>query len=150
MDSTGSDIESRMQMSKPITRQSLGIESATTISATLGNLNNVAGSGYLKALAEILKRFPQHFHLFAGAGNVKAIRPVLHSEGVLPRVRFLGHVADVAPLLDAVDLYLASFPPSEAHSILEAMGAGENRSWFCDFRPILISTPALSLSVCAS
>ena len=56
---------------------------------------------------------------------MKAIRPVLHSGGVLPRVRFLGHVADVAPLLDAVDLYLASFPHSGGHSILEAMGAGK-------------------------
>jgi glycosyltransferase involved in cell wall biosynthesis len=56
---------------------------------------------------------------------VRAIRPVLHSEGVLPRVRFLGHVADVAPLLDAVDVYLASFPDSGRHSILEAMGAGK-------------------------
>src|SRR6266446_5962625 len=103
----------------------MGLESATTISATYGNLYKVAGSGYLKVLSEIMKRFPKHFHLFAGAGNVKAIRSHLHSEGVLPRVRFLGHVADVAPLLEVVDVYLASFPHSGGHSILEAMGAGK-------------------------
>lgn len=120
-----SDIERRLEMCEPVTRQSMGLESASSVSATFGNLYKVAGSGYLKTLSEIMKRFPKHFHLFAGAGNVKAIRSHLHSEGVLPRVRFLGHVVDVAPLLETVDVYLASFPHSGGHSILEAMGAGK-------------------------
>jgi hypothetical protein len=120
-----SDIETRLQMTELVTRQSLGLESASSVSATFGNLYKVSGSGYLKVLAEILKRFPKHFHLFAGAGNVKSIRSFLHSEGVLPRVRFLGHVGDVAPLLGAIDVYLASFPHSGGHSVIEAMGAGK-------------------------
>jgi hypothetical protein len=120
-----SDVEARMQMSEPVTRQAMGLESATTISATFGNMYEVAGSGYLRALSEIMKRFPKHFHLFAGAGNVRGVRSHLHSEGVLPRVRFLGHVSDVAPLLHVIDVYLASFPHSGGHSILEAMGAGK-------------------------
>jgi hypothetical protein len=120
-----SDIERRLEMSEPVTRQSMGLESASSVSATFGNLYKVAGSGYLRVLSEIMKRFPKHFHLFAGAGNVKAVRSHLHSEGVLPRVRFLGHVGDIAPLLESVDLYLASFPHSGGHSILEAMGAGK-------------------------
>src|SRR5207249_4960419 len=66
-----SDIETRLQTSDPVTRQSLGLESATSVSATYGNLYKVAGGGYLKALTEIMRRFPKHFHLFAGAGNVK-------------------------------------------------------------------------------
>ncbi len=120
-----SDIETRLQMTEPVTRQSLGLESASSVSGTYGNLYKVAGSAYLKVLTEILKRFPKHFHLFAGAGNVKAIRPFLHSEGVLPRVRFLGHVGDVAPLLGAIDVYLDSFPHSGRRSVIEAMGAGK-------------------------
>lgn len=120
-----SDIETRLQMTEPVTRLSLGLESASSVSATFGNLYKVSGSGYLKVLAEILKRFPKHFHLFAGAGNVKTIRSFLHSEGVLPRVRFLGHVGDVAPLLGAIDVYFASFPHSGGHSVIEAMGAGK-------------------------
>lgn len=120
-----SDIESRLQMCEPITRQSMGLESAGAVSATFGNLYKVAGPGYLKALAEIMKRFPRHFHLFAGAGNVRAMRSILHAEGVLSRVRFLGHVSDVAPLLESIDIYLASFPHSGGHSLLEAMGAGK-------------------------
>ena len=120
-----SDIELRLAASQPVTRKEVGLESAGSISATFGDLHKFAGNGYLAALSEILNRFPNHFHLFAGAGNVKAIRSRLHSEGVLPRVRFLGHVGDVAPLLDMVDVYLAPFPNSGGYSILEAMGAGK-------------------------
>jgi hypothetical protein len=120
-----SDIEARLQTVEPVTRQGMGLESASSVSATFGNLDSLPRGGYLKALAEILKRFPKHFHLFAGEGNVRAFRGVLHSEGVLPRVRFLGQVADVAPLLETVDVYLASFPHLGAQSIIEAMGAGK-------------------------
>src|SRR5262249_49010180 len=85
-----SDIEARMQMSESVTRQAMGLESASSISATFGNLSNAAGSGYLRCLSEVMKRFPKHFHLFAGPGNVRVVRSHLHAEGVLPRVRFLG------------------------------------------------------------
>ena len=72
-----------------------------------------------------MKRFPKHFHIFAGDGSVKAVRSHLHSEGVLPRVRFFGHIVDAAPLLQLIDVYLASFPESNFHPILDAMGAGK-------------------------
>lgn len=120
-----SDIETRLQMSEPITREAMGLQAAGSVSATFGNLNKVASTGYLRALSEIMKRFSKHFHLFAGAGDVKAIRPHLHSQGVLPRVRFLGNLGDVAPLFNVVDVYLAPFPKPSCRSILEAMGAGK-------------------------
>jgi hypothetical protein len=120
-----SDIEARLEMSEPVTRQSMGLESASTVSGTFGDLDKVAGTGYLRVLSEIMQRFPKHFHIFAGAGNVRGMRGLLHSEGVLPRVRFLGQVGDVAPLLEMIDVYLASFPHAGVHSILEAMGAGK-------------------------
>ena len=120
-----SDIETRLRTTKPVTLQSMGLESASTISATFGNLREMAGNGYLRALSEIMKRFPKHFHIFAGEGTVKPIRSHLHSGGVLPRVRFLGHMADVAPLLGLIDVYLASFPQSDSQRILDAMGAGK-------------------------
>src|SRR5215467_14816700 len=72
-----------------------------------------------------MKRSPRHFHLFAGPGNVRAMRSQLHSEGVLPRVRFLGDLRETAPLFNVVDVYLAAFPHSSAQSLLEAMGAGK-------------------------
>jgi predicted O-linked N-acetylglucosamine transferase (SPINDLY family) len=120
-----SDIETRLQRSEPVTRQSMGLESATTISATFGNLQDAAGTGYLRVLTEVLKRFPTHFHVFAGSGNVRSIRSRLHSDGVLPRVRFLGELADIAPLVGIVDVYLASFPQTGDQPIVDAMGAGK-------------------------
>ncbi len=120
-----SDIQQRLQTTEQVTRQSMGLESASSVSATFGNLQNVSGREYLGALSEIMMRFPKHFHLFAGAGNVKATRSHLHSEGVLPRVRFLGDIGNTASLLGTIDLYLASFPQSSAQPILDAMGAGK-------------------------
>jgi predicted O-linked N-acetylglucosamine transferase (SPINDLY family) len=120
-----SDIETRLQFSTPVSRQEMGLESASTISATFTELHNIAGSTYLRVLTEIMKRFPKHFHLFVGGGNVRAFRSQLHSAGVLPRVRFLGQVSEVAPLMNVIDIYLASFSHSGAQPILDAMGAGK-------------------------
>jgi Glycosyl transferases group 1 len=122
---SATNIESKLKVSEPVTRQSLGLESAGSVSATFGDLHHAAGREYLGVLVEIMNRFPTHFHLFAGGGNVRAMRSVLHSEGVLPRVRFLGQVSDVASLLDVLDVYLASFPICDANSVQDAMGAGK-------------------------
>jgi predicted O-linked N-acetylglucosamine transferase (SPINDLY family) len=120
-----SDVETRLQMCDPLTRQAMGLESAGTISATFGKLERSSDRNYVRVLSEIMKRFPKHFHLFAGPGNIRAMRSQLHAEGVLPRVRFLGDVQDIAPLLKVVDVYLAAFPDSTAQSVLEALGAAK-------------------------
>jgi predicted O-linked N-acetylglucosamine transferase (SPINDLY family) len=128
-----SDIETRLQFSTSVTRQEMGLESASTISATFTDLHNIAGSSYLRVLTEIMNRFPKHFHLFVGGGNVRAFRSQLHTAGVLPRIRFLGQVSEVAPLMNVIDIYLAPFPHSGAQSILEAMGSG---------KPVVVSRSA--------
>jgi hypothetical protein len=122
---SASDVETRLRTDLPATRQSLGLESTSTISATFGNLDELSKGGYARVLAEILKRFPKHFHIFAGPGNIRTLRSTLHHDGVLPQVRFLGHISDVAPLFEAVDIYLAPFPDSGGQTVLEAMGAGK-------------------------
>jgi len=119
-----SDVEARLRTAEPVTKHALGLDPASTVSATFGNLSDVARNGYLRMLSEILNRFPKHIHLFAGPGNVKGIRSFLHSEGILPRVRFLGHLGEVAPLLGVLDVFLASFPRSNSNFVLDAMGAG--------------------------
>jgi glycosyltransferase involved in cell wall biosynthesis len=120
------DIETRLQTGEPLTRLSMGLEKAGAVSATIGPLDEASGLEYLRVLSEILQRFPTHFHLFAGPGNVKAIRSFLHSDGVLPRVRFLGPMGDFAPLIGVIDLYLAPFPVCSTKSpVLAAMGAGK-------------------------
>jgi len=120
-----SDIESRLKTVAFENKHSLGIESASSVSATFSGPPRDQAAGFIKALIEILKRFPKHFHLFAGPVEVRAIRGMLHSEGVLPRVRFLGQVTDTTPLLGAIDVYLAPFPDSGRASILEMMAAGK-------------------------
>jgi hypothetical protein len=120
-----SDAEERLQASRPIARQTLGFESASCVSATFGSLSKSSGKGYLRIVSELLRRSPKHFHLFVGGGDVKAIRGYLHSEGVLTRVRFLGDMLDVAPVLESVDVYLDSFPTSNNAGVLDAMAAGK-------------------------
>jgi len=119
-----SDVEARLRTAEPVTKHALGLDPSSTVSATFGNLGDVARNGYLRMLSEILNRFPKHIHLFAGPGNVKGIRSFLHSEGILPRVRFLGALGEVAPLLGVLDVFLASFPRSNSNFVLDAMGAG--------------------------
>ncbi len=120
-----SDIEDRLNACVPATRSSFGLDDAETVSGTFGNLYKVADRTYLESLAEILKRFPRHFHVFAGAGDEAAIKDSLNAAGVLSRVRFVGHIHDVAPLLGLIDLYLNSFPHSGGQSVLEPMAAGK-------------------------
>jgi|GEM_PF-2389226 len=119
-----SDIEDRLAARAPFRRRSLGLESAASVSGTFGGLDKASRQSYLHALSAILKRFPKHYHLFAGAGEVRSIRAYLHAEGVLTRVRFLGPMSDLAPLLASLDVYLDSFPESGEQAVVDAMGAG--------------------------
>src|SRR5262249_25535459 len=107
-----------------ITRQALGLAPACSVSATFGDLEGLSAS-YLRALCTILKRFPKHFHLFAGSGDVKTARTHLHAEGVLPQVRFVGTVALAESLIEVVDLYLTPFPSSQSDFTLKAIAAGK-------------------------
>lgn len=120
-----SDIEERFRACTPMTRQEVGAGDAETVSGTFGNLFKVSETGYLKALSTVLRRFPRHYHIFAGAGDPEPIRSFLAAEGVVDRVRLLGHLPDVAPLLDPIDLCLNSFPVSGGQSVLEPMAAGK-------------------------
>jgi hypothetical protein len=120
-----SNIEERLKACPPQLRQSVGLESATTVSATFGDLRRVSDSGYLRVLSGILKNLPQHFHLFAGPGDVKTVRAYLHAEGVLPRVRFLGSVPDASSVLSVTDVVLAPFSHPDEFQLTEAMGAGK-------------------------
>jgi glycosyltransferase involved in cell wall biosynthesis len=120
-----SDIEDRLSSCARRTRQSLGIDSAQTVSGTFGNLYKVYDATYLHTMAKIMKRFPAHFHIFAGSGDNASIKEFFRQEGLLPRILFLGHMPDVAPLLDCIDIYLNSFPESGGQSVLEPMAAAK-------------------------
>jgi glycosyltransferase involved in cell wall biosynthesis len=80
---------------------------------------------FVHVLIRIMQRFPSHFHLFAGIGEVRAIRGLLHSEGVLSRMRFLGTLGDATRLMRVIDVGLVAFPDPGHDSILDMMGAGK-------------------------
>jgi glycosyltransferase involved in cell wall biosynthesis len=120
-----SDIEKDLQSATFETRESLGLETASSVSATLSAPPHDRSIGFIRTVIEFLKRYPSHFHFLGGISNVRAIRGLLHSEGVLPRVRFLGPNSSARPLLAAVDLYLAAFPDPHSNGVLEMMAAGK-------------------------
>jgi hypothetical protein len=120
-----SDIEERLRQLPENMRQVMGIEEAETVSATVEDLRNVSDPRFLDMLTRILTLFPKHFHVFAGSGDVKSIRAHLHSEGVLPRVRFMGSMSDADSVMAVADVYLAPFLGSSSTSLLDAMGAGK-------------------------
>ena len=118
-----SDIAERIRECPPDMRHLMGLGAAETVSATLGDLQQVSEPKYLYAVTGLLKVFPNHFHLFAGNGDVKAIRAALHAEGVLPRVRFLGAISDTASVMAVTDVYLCPFRKFDESPLMEAMGA---------------------------
>lgn len=120
-----SDIEERMRECPPNLRQLMTLEAADTVSATLGDLRNASDERFLRVLTEILKQFPNHFHLFAGPGDVKSIRGYLHAEEVLPRVRFMGSTSEAASVMALTNVYLAPFLDTGDGLVIEAMGAGK-------------------------
>jgi predicted O-linked N-acetylglucosamine transferase (SPINDLY family) len=104
----------------------MGIPERASVSATFGDLSKLSvESGYIQALSEILKRFPNHYHLFSGPGDIRAIRAYLHAEGVLTRVRFMGNMSDVSQLVAISDLYMDVFPDSDPRWSGEARSAGK-------------------------
>jgi Glycosyl transferases group 1 len=120
-----SDIEKELQSSTFQTRESLGLEAASSVSATLSTPPRDRNIGFIRIIVELLKRHPQQFHFLGGISDVRAIRGLLHSEGVLPRIRFLGQNSQASPLLAVVDVYLAAFPDTNGNGVLEMMAAGK-------------------------
>jgi hypothetical protein len=120
-----SNIEELLQGCPPNLRQLMALESAETVSATLGDLKHASDPGFLRVLADLLRNSPKHFHLFAGPGDVKPVRGCLHAEEVLPQVRFMGSMSESASVLAVTDVYLSPFLDSADGPILDAMGAGK-------------------------
>ncbi len=117
-----SDIEERLESCLHHTPDEFEMAGAETVSGTYGNLFKVSPA-YVRTLIRILARFPAHYHLFAGAGDSAPIQKPLHAAGLMSRVRFLGHVDDIAGLLNMTDVYLNTFPVSGGQSVLEPMAA---------------------------
>ncbi len=116
-----SDIEDRLAVCSPASRMDFDVVGAETVSGTFGNLFKASSEEYIRTLVRILERFPKHYHLIAGSGDEEPLRQGLDAAGLLSRVRFLGYMDDVAPILNLIDVYLNTFPVSGGQSILEPM-----------------------------
>src|SRR5262249_51220906 len=66
-----SDIEERMQTVAFESQESLAIDSASTVSASFSGPTR-SQNMFVNVIVEILKRFPRHFHFFAGPADVRA------------------------------------------------------------------------------
>jgi len=120
-----SNIERELETSIFQSPESLGLAAANSVSATLSAPPGDRSLAFIRTIVEVLKRHPHHFHFLGGITDVRAIRGMLHSEGVLPRIRFLGPNSQASPLLGAVDVFLAAFPDSNGNGVLEMMAAGK-------------------------
>jgi hypothetical protein len=121
--SASSDIAERLQALPKNLRQLMGIDAARTVSATMEDLQYAAEPRFLEMLTRIMNAFPTHFHIFAGAGEVRNIRAHLHADGVLSRVRFLA-ASDTESVLAATDVCFEPGKSSNPQLVLDAMAAG--------------------------
>jgi hypothetical protein len=121
-----SDIGERLAALPQNMRQLMALDNADTVSSTFGDLASATDPKFLDMLVGVLSTFPNHFHLFAGSGDVKTIRAHLHAEGVLSRVRFMGPMSESASVMAVSDVYFAPFFDADAEgALIEAMGAGK-------------------------
>jgi hypothetical protein len=127
-----SDLAERIEALPSNMKQLLGLDAAETVSATFEDLRHASDPPFLDMLSRTLNAFPNHFHVFAGPGDVKNIRAHLHAEGVLPRVRFMGSTSDAESVMAVTDVYLAPETPNNRR-VLDAMAAG---------KPVVVSVGA--------
>ena len=106
-------------------------EDASHVAAIVAHVSEVKGyPTFLEAAARVLTAYPHALFLCAGGettsqGYTDSMRRLARDLGISARVRFLGAVADVRPVLRAADLFVL---PSEQEGLplaaLEAMSCG--------------------------
>jgi glycosyltransferase involved in cell wall biosynthesis len=108
-------------------RRAHAIPDGAPVLAVVARLQALKGhDDLLCCLPELWQRFPELRLLVAGQGPHEAyLRTLAESLGDCGRVLFLGHCADVRPVLEAADLFvLPSHKEGLPNAILEAMAMG--------------------------
>jgi glycosyltransferase involved in cell wall biosynthesis len=113
-------------------RRSLGVAPERTLVGTIGELNRLKGQEeFLRAASRLAVDFPEADFVIAGedfsrTGEHRArIQKLVSELGLEGRVHFTGWLKDVAPLLDALDLFVsASRMESFGLAIVEALASG--------------------------
>jgi glycosyltransferase involved in cell wall biosynthesis len=122
-------------------RKGLGISSDVTIVTSVGGCWGYKNHGsIIKSLAAIPTHIPLVYVHVGQEGEGCPERKVAEAMGVASRVRFLGIVSDILPILHASDAYIMpSMSEGFGIAAVEAMGAGlpvilSNVPGLCDFR----------------
>jgi glycosyltransferase involved in cell wall biosynthesis len=113
-------------------RRRFGVEDASHVIATVGNLRYVKGLDVLiRAAARVAKEFPRAKFVIAGGvapgepGYLEELQKLCCSLNVSGMVQFMGPVKDVIPLLRASDVFcLLSRSEGFSNALLEAMACG--------------------------
>ena len=109
-------------------RQNLGLPAAAFVVGTVGRMVPIKDYGSLLQAAEKLASGGVNVHvLLVGSGPELARhqKAVAASSLLHGRVKFLGAVADIAPALNAMDVFvLPSLAEGMSNTLLEAMAAG--------------------------
>lgn len=104
-------------------RKALGFRDDEWVIGAIGNLYRVKGHAVLlKAVRELVPRFPLQVFIAGRGEEESALRGQAEALGIADRVRFLGFRDDVQRLLCAMDLFvLPSLSEGHPLSLLEAM-----------------------------
>ncbi|MBM4248620.1 MAG: glycosyltransferase [Euryarchaeota archaeon] len=127
-------------------RAALGIPESSTLSLSMGSFYKVLGDPELDCLATVgnlLKRFPQHHHIFLTGPPPADIRERVAAlplpEDARRRLRVYGPEPRPLPVLSAADLLIETFPATGGMVRVEAMATGLPVVAFHNARHPLIS-----------
>src|SRR5271157_2358282 len=117
----------RRRLSREAARRSLGLPVEGRIVGSVGRLAAQKGYEYLiQAIALLAPEYPDLTLVIAGEGTLR--EQLCHQASLLhiaDRTRLLGHLDDVQPVLDAIDIFaLSSLWEAMPFSLLEAMASG--------------------------
>ncbi len=100
-------------------RQKLGIPGDARVVCHLASFRPEKGHAILlQAFADVLRQVPNAYLIFAGDGPLRQhIADMARERGIEEKVRFLGSIADVRPVLAAADLSVLASTAVETFSI---------------------------------
>jgi glycosyltransferase involved in cell wall biosynthesis len=123
----------RMQRVESTLRQELGIDESVIVLGMIGNFYRNRRKDQvtvLRALPEVLARFPNAHCIFAGGteagaeGKLQHCKDICREYGISERVHFLGSRSDIPNVLAGLDLFVfSSFHEGAPVAVLEAIFA---------------------------
>jgi hypothetical protein len=103
-------------------RAQYGIPEQSVVLATASqDLDKSLSDEFVETIINILRAHPHAIYLLIGEGEMAWQKRKFESAGVSKRVGYAGKRKDLPGFLRIADLYLAEFPASSSHGVLQAM-----------------------------